>query len=217
MMLLANVCLFSQNHVDVSIITANEADAAILGFAVAPGANAPSFTVGVRGIAQTANGLGVYGQGPTALRGDQDQNGFFAGFFLGNVHVSGTFDNPSDRKLKTIIKNEKEVLPLILKLKPTSYKYKTDVFPSMNLREGIQKGFIAQELEAVFPEMVNSIFKPESYNAQGEVVSERIDYKAVNYLDLIPILTQGIQELSKLLETQAIEIQNLKNRLSKIE
>lgn len=203
-----------QNHVDVSIIVANEADAAIMGFAVAPESNAPSFTAGVRGIAQTANGIGIYGQGPTAIRGDQDESGFYAGLFLGNVNVMGTFTNPSDKKLKTIIKNSQNVLPMILQLKPTNYKYKTKEFSNLNLRKGIQTGFIAQELEEVFPRMVSDYVLPESYDVDGNVISRRLEYKAVNYIDLIPVLTQGIQELTDLVNMQSAEINKLKEQIS---
>lgn len=203
----------SQNHVDVSIIVANEADAAIMGFAVAPESNAPSFTAGVRGVAQTANGIGIYGQGPTAIRGDQDESGFYAGLFLGNVNVMGTFTNPSDKKLKTIIKNSQNVLPMILQLKPTIYKYKTKDFSNLNLRKGIQTGFIAQELEEVFPRMVSDYVLPESYDVDGSVISPRLEYKAVNYIDLIPVLTQGIQELSAIVQVQSEEIERLKEEI----
>lgn len=222
---------YLSGQTDVTYQVQNDNESAILGVATSANPNTPSFASGVRGISQSANGIGTYGNGVTGARGDgtvvglygfgprgvwgvQSGGGVFAGDFDGNVDVSGTFTNPSDRKLKTIYKNSSLALPKILQLKPTYYKHKTDVYPMMNLRKGDQLGFIAQELEQIFPRMVSEVDRPEIFDADGNSIAEKVTYKAVNYIDMIPVLTQGIQELNATLESQSKIIQSLKEELA---
>ena len=61
----------------------------------------------------------------------------------------------------------------------------------MNLAGGTQMGFIAQEMEKVFPQLVSII--PDK-NIDGSKIS---DYKGINYIGLIPVLTKAIQEQQK--------------------
>lgn len=223
--------LIGQTEVQYEVVNDNEY--AILGVATAASPTTPSFASGVRGISESAQGIGTYGNGVTGARGDgtvvglyglgprgvwgvQSGGGVFAGDFDGNVDVSGAFTNPSDRKLKTIFKNTELALPKILQLKPTYYKYKTEVYPLMNLRKGNQLGFIAQELEAIFPRMVSEVDRPQMFDAEGNQIAEKVTYKAVNYIDMIPVLTQGIQELNAALESQKEIIDSLKKEIENL-
>jgi hypothetical protein len=62
------------------------------------------------------------------------------------------------------------------------------------------RGWIAQEFETVFPEMIQTWKDPAP---EGEE-----PYKAVN-ADLIPILVKAIQELNTKVEAQAVRIAEL--------
>lgn len=53
---------------------------------------------------------------------------------------------------------------------------------------------MAQELEEVFPELIKNIKKPV-FDENNNIV-EYLEYKSVNYLGLIAILTASIQELT---------------------
>ncbi len=79
----------------------------------------------------------------------------------------------------------------IMNLKPTSFTFKDD---SSN---NIHYGFIAQELEKEYPELIHS--KPDLKYAK---------IKAVNYLEIIPLLVNKIQLMQQ-------EIDMLKSKIEK--
>lgn len=122
----------------------------------------------------------------------------WAGFFSGNVNVTGVLVDASDAKLKTNVERLTSSLEKIRKMNFYSYNFKRDEFPQMNLATGKHFGVISQELEKVFPELViNTGFmetevKGRTYPAQ--------EYKAVNYIELIPVTMQAVQELDKKME-----------------
>ncbi len=116
--------------------------------------------------------------------------------------VTGTVTEGSDNKLK------EEVTPLaetglverLMTVNPVSYRYTTDSeYADMHLPEGIQFGLLAQELEAVFPELVSdeiNMIVPPATAEGGEDPSDarELTFKAVNYTGLIPVLIQAIKE-----------------------
>lgn len=160
---------------------------------------------GLRGSASsTGSGVkyGVYGNAPTS-------SGNFAGYFAGNLTYTGSFTMSSDRRLKQGIADEENALERIMQLRPTTYEYRRKgKYESMNLAEGLQHGFIAQEIEEVLPEAVltsvhmleEGEFDPETVDVENMPQPERFEYKSVNYISLIPILTKGIQEQQALIE-----------------
>ena len=58
----------------------------------------------------------------------------------------------------------------------------------MNLPQGEQVGFIAQDMEKVFPQLVSTIADKQLNNGKS------FEYKGINYIGLIPLLTKAIQE-----------------------
>ncbi len=66
-------------------------------------------------------------------------------------------------------------------------------------------GFIADEVKEIFPEMVNEFDEPVMGNAKELQGAKK--FKAVNYIQLISVLTKGMQE-------QQAEITALKNELA---
>jgi hypothetical protein len=156
-------------------------------------ASAMESAIGVRGVA-AINGnfsAGIYG-----TAGAPGSNNF-AGYFDGDIMVSGTY-NPSDSKLKKDITNESNVLETISLLRPVTYTYKKT--EGIALSELNQHGFISQEMEEVFPELTKDIMQPV-FDEDGNVVSE-LSFKGINYVGLISVLTAGIQELN----TELIDI-----------
>ena len=69
------------------------------------------------------------------------------------------------------------------------------------LKEGIQTGFIAQELEKVFPEFVNT-------SSDG--------YKSVDYARLTPVLVEAIKELAADKADMANKVNHLENEMASI-
>src|SRR5690606_19151887 len=108
---------------------------------------------------QTNDGVtnaGIYGDDGSGGSGWTGSPQMWAGYFNGAVWATSGY-NPSDRKLKSDIKPIKNSLDKLMLLKPSAYNYKTDDFPAMSLPHGNQMGFIAQELEGVFPSLIREV------------------------------------------------------------
>jgi len=168
---------------------------------------------GVYGLATNAtNNYGIFGSGYGGSGGN------YAGYFAGNVTVTSTFSNPSDRKLKRNISKYENALDAIRKLEVKNYEYNTEKYSYMHLAEEKQIGFIAQELEEILPHLVTDQLHPETTETGEEgiktIIAEELDYKAINYIGLIPILTQGIKELTVEGAKKDETINDLKSELS---
>lgn len=133
----------------------------------------------------------------------------YAGYFIGNVSRTGSDNFTSDRKLKDNIVPLENSLAKIMELKPSSYTFKTNEFPDMNLPKGNQLGLIAQDLEKVFPELVVEMKRSVYKDGSGKK-HEIPDYKTVQYISLIPVLISAMQEQQKLIAKQDENIQELK-------
>lgn len=160
--------------------------------------------MGVRAISSgSGTNYGVYGY---AYGGTTN----YAGYFSGNVTVTGTFSNVSDMKFKSDIQPISNSLSTLMKLEPKTYSFKTKEFKSMNLPEGKHYGFVAQELEKIMPELVTNNIQPAEYNEKKEKTSDEIKFKAVNYIEMISLLVASVQEQEKIIEKMQMEIEKLK-------
>ena len=127
----------------------------------------------------------------------------WAGYFGGDVHVTGALTQASDGKLKEDIEglDGGAVLGRLLALKPKRYKYKRDQRgKKMGFSDRERFGFLAEEVEGVFPELVSEqthVLPAGEPGEEGEVPElaevEEVTYKALNYTDLIPLLVQALQ------------------------
>lgn len=119
------------------------------------------------------------------------------------LEEDGDWITASDRNLKKNIKKISDgQLAKINSLKPSQYNYKSQ------RNNEIQYGFIAQELQEIYPLLVTTMI-------EGNL--------GVNYEELIPILTKGIQEQqeiiselqekNKALESKFIKLEELVNSL----
>lgn len=143
----------------------------------------------------------------------------WAGYFVGNVNIIGNgwingIAITSDRKFKKDITALSNVTEKILLLKPSNYTFKTEEFKNMNLPEGKQLGFIAQELEEVFPELVMQKEKEELRDRDGAVTGTIAEHKAINYIGLIPVLISGIQEQQAKIEQLSAAVNSLQKQLA---
>lgn len=138
----------------------------------------------------------------------------YAGYFNGDVYISG-FYGPSDRKLKTDINNLQGGLDLVMKLRPVTYRYKQNEFPAMTLPGGKQYGLIAQEVEEILPDLVMNNVNPARIDSEGHETAPSVDFKSMNYQELIPILVQAIQEQQTQIELQQARIEALEKEIGK--
>lgn len=131
----------------------------------------------------------------------------YAAYFGGEVYATGSYTS-SDAKLKENIKPLNNSLQIIGQLSPKTYTYKqSDEFIGLHLQKGNRYGLIAQELEKVLPELVKTSINPEIKDKNGNVISKQFDFKAVDYVSLIPILIGSIKE-------QQAEIEELRQELA---
>lgn len=120
--------------------------------------------------------------------------------------TAGGFIANSDKRLKKNIQtiNGHTALDLISQMEGVTYEWNDNVTGN-NRPEGIQYGFVAQELMTIFPERV-------SMDAQGFYQTAYGDYDA--------LFVQAIKELkeeNKLLKEQISELKSLTERLQAVE
>lgn len=168
----------------------------------------------------------------------------YASYSSGSTYSSSGYTS-SDRKLKKNIRSYEGAISDIMQLQPRIYDFDTDKYPTMGLPEEEQLGLVAQELEEVFPNLIKEtheprkempesaakeqgfvyeVVAPEEKDEKGNVVREAIvlagqevDFKAVNYTALIPVLVKGIQEQQAIIEANEAMIEDLKARIEALE
>lgn len=180
-------------------------------------------TRGVHGSSSSAGGIGVSGavsgSGAKAIYGvvspsgvgyavfgdnPSTATGAWAGYFSGKLKVTGQAVCPSctdghwstaesDIRLKTDVKPIEDGLDRVMRLRAVSFRWKD---PGAHGGEaGLQRGFIAQEVEKVLPEWVG--------------VDEK-GIKTVNYNGIDALLVESVQRLKA-------ENDALRDRVRKLE
>lgn len=171
---------------------------------------------GVNAQATGATGQANYGIFALASNGTTN----YAGYFSGNVYCTGTY-LPSDNMLKSDVKDfDASAVSKIMSLQPKSYNYDVAKYQGMNLPTGQQYGFIAQDLEKVFPQLVTRAVQPAQYengDKSNKKISDEVQFKAVNYIGLIPVLTKAMQEQQVTIDKQAKENEELKKKNEQLE
>lgn len=167
------------------------------GFFTTTNTSTTNYAVTGASSGSSSNNYGVYG---SASGGTTN----YALYCSGNGVYTGTWTSSSDARLKENVTNLGSSLEMVMKLRPTAYNFKTDDprYKSMNLSTGTHFGFIAQELETVYPSLVTNNVHTDPKNPK-----EQIDFKSVNYTELIPVLVKAIQE-------QQAQIEELKKQLA---
>ncbi len=131
----------------------------------------------------------------------------YAGYFSGNIYCTGSY-LPSDEKLKENVQPLQNSLDKIMKLDVSTYYFKQEL-AKMNLPTDMQYGFTAQNLETVFPELVK--LNPAKEKEQP------IEFKAVNYIGLIPVLTEAMQEQQNEIEAKDARIDDLQKQYNDLQ
>ena len=155
------------------------------------------------------NGAGIFGTVNDSHGGGISMDGRYAGYFYGNVKVTGTINGtvigPSDYRFKQNVtelgsshRGDRNVLNAITSLTPISYNLK-QVYHELPPSDTIQApqgmfdekspvfrknhfGLIAQDLRKIYPDLVYE-------NDNG--------YLSINYTEIIPLLIQSIKELKE--------------------
>lgn len=202
-------------------------------------ANGPNENYGVYAFAESNSSntinVGVYAKVKGGVYNAAGPNQSYAGVFEGdvvggNVHANAALFNGgvvatapgyyqlSDQKFKKNVESVENAIDKLMVISSKTYEFKgKDEFPTFNFSSGRHYGFIAQELEKVVPEAIEEFTNPAQYDNEGNKTHDAVSFKSVNYTALIPILTAGIQEQQAIIETQNAKIDELEERLAKLE
>ncbi len=134
-------------------------------------------------------GVIINGQGNKSAADDELK-------LYGDLCLTGMIKYPSDVRLKHNIQNLSNALDQIKALRPVAYLYSSEEHPEMNLPDEKRMGFIAQEVESVFPELV---FEDTTEN----------QWKSMNYMEMIPVTVKAIQEQQEVISSLKSEISKL--------
>ena len=130
----------------------------------------------------------------------------YNGGVIGGVVQNGTtgvsYNTSSDYRLKEAIAPMTGALAKVALLKPCTYKWKVDGSDG--------QGFIAHELAEVEPGCVTG--EKDAVDADGNP-----QYQGIDTSFLVATLTAAIQELKAIVDTQAISITALNERLTALE
>lgn len=121
----------------------------------------------------------------------------------GNLWVKGSVTEYSDIALKRDIVPISETIGKLKSLRVVNYQWKDS-----KRDQGRQLGVIAQEVEAVFPELVKETKNPDCTTFSD--VCEQPTIKGVDYSKLAAVAIQGVKELSD-------KVDGLEKRLEKLE
>jgi hypothetical protein len=105
-----------------------------------------------------------------------------------------TFWNPSDEQLKENIQPIEGALNTLMALQPSSYYFRANEYPQLALPSDQHFGLLASNLEEVMPTLVRQAHVPARHDLDGNTVAEALDFKMVNYTELIPVLIKSVQE-----------------------
>lgn len=143
----------------------------------------------------------------TNISGNTSQETILIDGGSGNINISGTLTQSSDKRLKKDIRTIENALEKTTKMRGVSYTWKTDM-----TNQDPQIGVVAQELEEIYPEFVQT---------------DDNGMKSVNYAQMTAVLIEAVKELNT--EVQELKSANttlqakldtqakLETRLAKIE
>lgn len=112
-----------------------------------------------------------------------------------NGDCKTSWPGSSDSRLKKNIRPLTSSLDTIKKLDGVKFNWRKDEFPDRYFSAGDQLGFIAQDVEKVLPELVNTDTK---------------GYKTLNYEGIIPVLVNAMKEQQQQIDELKAEVEKLK-------
>lgn len=137
-----------------------------------------------------------------------DVNGDFANAVVAYIDKNGYYYQVSDATYKENITTLNASLSKIVKLRGVEYNHKTKIDANNSNKksstepEALRYGFLAQEVETIIPEAVET-------GSSGK--------KFINYQAMIPLLIEAMKEQQTKIEKQDERIQILENQLSAIQ
>jgi hypothetical protein len=141
----------------------------------------------------------------------------WAGYFVGNIAHTAAITFVSDSTFKQNIVTETNILSQVTSLRPVNYSMRQDEFPYLALSDNLQHGFVSQEVQEIFPELVQTIIHPAQYDSLGVEISPETEILGLNYNGFISLNTAAIIELNEKVIAQEAQINDLNARLATLE
>jgi hypothetical protein len=149
---------------------------------------------GVQGFSGNSSGVIGHSIFAAGVAGFSEHS--YAGYFQGNVFVTGTVTQGSDARLKQGISTLSYGRSEVLRLRPVTWRWKD------HPERGQQLGLVAQEVESVLPELVSTTKDAEQI-------------KGINYTGLLPVLVKSIQEQQARIEQQSRQLKKQQTQIER--
>jgi hypothetical protein len=125
----------------------------------------------------------------------------------GNININGRvlsigIQETSDARFKKNVSGINAALDLVNQLRGVTYDWRTDEFPERGFSQLREMGVIAQEVEALVPEVVHT-------DEEG--------FKSVQYGHLVPLLIEAIKEQQTIIDGQKAEISAMKGMKNELD
>lgn len=116
--------------------------------------------------------------------------------------IANSIAGSSDLRFKTNIKNIESPLTKVIQLRGVIFNWKTNEFIDRNFSNKRSLGFIAQEVEKVIPELV-------------ETEKTKEGFKSIQYDKVVALLVEAIKEQQKQIDTLNNKVNKLIKKISK--
>ena len=113
----------------------------------------------------------------------------------------------TDSQIKKNVTGINASLQKLAQLNPKTFEYETEKYKHLKLDRGIKYGFIAEEIQQVFPDLVGQ--KNVSYMF-GKNSYRDTKIKTIDESSLIPVLVAAIQQQQEQIEKLKVEVEALK-------
>ena len=148
-------------------------------------------------------------------------SGNFAGYFDGDVQVNGNISatgtiTPSDQQFKKNIQSLTNATSVLLQLVAKTFYYDSTNFIGFNFDTKNHMGLIAQEVNSVLPNLISESVLPAEFDSLGNQIRAAVNYKSLNYQELIPLLIAGFNEQQSLITNKDSVINDLQNQIDDI-
>jgi hypothetical protein len=126
-------------------------------------------------------------------------------FISSTVFAQQLTDNEIKKNITPII----SPLQKLVQLEPKCYEFETNKFRHLKLQQGRKYGFISENVQTVFPELVS--VKTVSYMFAKNGYRDA-SFKMVDETSLIPLLVASIKEQQEQIEQLKAAIEDLKSK-----
>lgn len=126
--------------------------------------------------------------------------------FIGDVDITGGLTVsgipvPSDQLFKVNINPIQNASSLLLQIQPVTFYYDTINYYGFRFTSKKRYGFIAQQVEQLLPEIVDTKQKKLLNDVNGQSIIPNLSYKTLDYNSIIAIVVEAFKEQQSLIDS----------------